>query len=74
MWSNSCIVWIIGRWFKMHWIYSLNCFLRLNNLIWREIRSRLKDKSKIGLNENLGFHSNLMKNISQYLFTMGIVF
>ena len=71
---NSCIVWIIGRWFKINWIYSLNWSLGLNNLIWRKIRSRLKTKSKIGLNENLSFHSNLMKNISQHVFTMEIVF
>ena len=53
--SNSCIVWVIGRWFKMSWIYSLNWSLGLNNLIWREIRSRLKAKSKIGLYENFRF-------------------
>ena len=72
--SNSCIVWIIGRWIKMNWMYSLNWSLGLNNLIWREIRSRFKAKSKIVLDENLGFQSNLMKNRSQYLFTIGIVF
>ena len=48
----------------MNWIYDLNWSLRLNNLIWREIRSRPKAKSKIGLNENLDFQSNLMKNRS----------
>ena len=46
----------------MNWIYYLNWSLRLNNIIWREIRSKLKAKSKIGLNENLDFQSNLMKN------------
>ena len=71
---NSCIVWIIGRWFKMNWIYNLNWSLGLNNLIWREIRFRLKGKSKIDLDKNLGFQSNLMKNKSQHLFTMEIVF
>ena len=71
---NSCIVWIIGRWFKMNWIYSLNWSLGLNNLIWRKIRSRPKVKSKIGLDENLHFQSNLMKNKFQHLFTMEIVF
>ena len=64
---NSCVVWIIGRWFKMNWIYSLNRSLGLNNLIWREIRSRPKAISKIDLDENLNFQSNLMKNRSQYL-------
>ena len=64
---NSCVVWIIGRWFKMNWIYSLNWSLGLNNLIWREIRSRPKAISKIDLDENLNFQSNLMKNRSQYL-------
>ena len=53
--SNSCIVWVIGRWFKMSWIYSLNWSFGLNNLIWREIRSRLKAKSKIGFDENFRF-------------------
>ena len=71
---NSCIVWIIRRWFKMNWIYSFNCYLGLNNLIWRQIRSRLKVTSKIGLDENLGFQSNLMKIRSQHLFTMETVF
>ena len=45
----------------MNWIYDLNWSLGLNDLIWREIRSRPKAKSKIGLNENSGFQSNLMK-------------
>ena len=72
--SNSCIIWIIGRWFKINWIYSLNWSLGLNNLIWREIRFILKAKSKINLDENLGFQSNLMKSRSQQLFTMEIVF
>ena len=58
----------------MNWIYDLNWSLGLNDLIWREIRSRPKDKSKIGLDENLGFQSNLMKIRSQHLFTMEIVF
>ena len=52
---NSCIVWIIERWFEMNWIYSLNWSLGLNNQIWREIRSRLKTKSKIGFDENFRF-------------------
>ena len=39
----------------MNWIYDLNWSIRLNDLIWREIRSRSKTKSKIGLDENLGF-------------------
>ena len=72
--SNICIVWVTGRWFKMNWIYSLNWSFGLNNLIWRKIRSGLKTKSKISLNENLGFQSNLMKNKSQHLFTIEIVF
>ena len=72
--SNNCFVWSIEIWFKMNWIYSLNRSLGLNKLIWREIRSKLKAKSKIGLDENLGFHYNLMKNRSQHLFTMEIVF
>ena len=72
--SHSCNVWIIGRWFYMNAIYSLNWSLRLNNLIWREIRSKLKAKFKIGLDENLGFESNLMKNRSLHLFTMEICF
>ena len=59
--SNSCIVWIIGSWFKMNWIYDLNWSLGLNDLIWREIRSRSKAKSKFGLDENLSFQSNLIK-------------
>ena len=58
----------------MNWIYDLNWSLRLNNLIWREIRSKLKATSKIGLNDNLGFQSNLMKIISQHLFTMKFFF
>ena len=36
--------------------------------------SRLKTKSKIGLDKNLGFQFNLMKNRSQHLFTIEIVF
>ena len=56
----------------MNWIYSLKWSLGLNNLIWGEIRSRLKAKFKISLDENLGFQSNLMKNRSQHLFTMEI--
>ena len=39
---NNCIMWIIGRWFKINWIYGLNWYFGLNNLIWREIRSNLK--------------------------------
>ena len=58
----------------MNWIYDLNWSLWFNDLIWREIRSRPKDKSKIDLHENLGFQSNLMKIISQHLFTKEIVF
>ena len=72
--SNNRIVWIIGRWFKMNWIYSLNRSLGLNNLIWKEIRSKLKAKSKISLDKNLGFQSNLIKNRSQHLFIIEIVF
>ena len=45
----------------MNWIYDLDWSLGLNYLIWREIRSRSKAKSKIGFDENLGFQSNLMK-------------
>ena len=45
----------------MNWIYDLNWSLGLNDLIWREIRSRPKAKSKISLDKNLGFQSNLMK-------------
>ena len=45
----------------MNWIYDSNWSLGLDYLIWREIRSRPKAKSKIGLDENLGFQSNLMK-------------
>ena len=45
----------------MNWIYGLNWSIGLNDLIWRWIRSRSKAKSKIGLDENLGFQSNLMK-------------
>ena len=56
----------------MNWIYDLNWSIRLNDLIWREIRSRPKAKSKICLDENLGFQSNLMKIRSQHLFTMEI--
>ena len=58
---NSCIMWTIGRWFKMNWIYGWNWSFGLNNLIWREIKFKAKAKSKIGLDENLGFLSNLMK-------------
>ena len=53
----------------MNWIYDLDWSLGLNDLIWREIRS----KSKIDLDEKLGFQSNLMKIGSQHLFTMEIV-
>ena len=56
----------------MNWIYDLNWSLRLDYLIWREIRSRSKAKSKIGFDENLGFQSNLMKIRSQHLFTIEI--
>ena len=56
----------------MTWIYDSNWSLRLDYLIWREIRSRPKAKSKISLDENLGFQSNLMKIRSQHLFTMEI--
>ena len=56
----------------MSWIYDSNWSLGLDYLIWREIRSRPKDKSKIGLDENLGFHSNLIKIRSQHLFIMEI--
>ena len=55
------------RWIE---IYDLNWSLGLNNLIWREIKAT----SKICLDENLGFQSNLMKIRSQHLFTMEIVF
>ena len=48
---------------------DLNWSLGLDDLIWREIRSRPKTKSKIDLDENLGFQSNLMKIRSQHLFT-----
>ena len=58
----------------MSWIYDLNWSLGLNDLIWREIRSRPKTKSKIGWDENWGFQFNLMKIRSQYLFTMEIDF
>ena len=58
----------------MNWVYDLNRSLGLNDLIWREIRFRPKVKSKIDLDENLGFRSNLMKIRSQHLFTMEIVF
>ena len=59
----------------MNRIYDLNWSLGLDYLIWREIRSKSKAKSKIGLDENLGFQSNLMKIISQkHLFTMKIAF
>ena len=72
--SNSCIMWIIRRWFKMNWICGLIWSFGLDNLIWREIRSRPKAKSKIGLDDNLDFQFNLMKNRSEYLFTIEIVF
>ena len=58
----------------MNWIYDLNWSLGLDYLIWREIRSRPKTKSKIGLDENLGFQFNLMKIRSQHLFTKKFVF
>ena len=58
----------------MNWIYGLNWSFELDYLIWREIRSRPKTKSKIGLDENLGFQSNLMKIRSQHLFTIEIAF
>ena len=58
----------------MNWIYDSNWSLGLDYLIWREIRSRPKVKSKIGLDENLGFQSNLMKIRSQHLFAMEIAF
>ena len=48
--------------------------LGLNDIIWREIRPKPKAKSKIGLDENLGFQYNLMKIRSQHLYTMEIVF
>ena len=54
----------------MNWIYDLNWSLGLNDLIWRENRS----KSNIDLDENLGFQSNLMKIRSQHLFTIEIAF
>ena len=56
----------------MNWIYDLNWSLGLDYLIWREIRSIPKAKSKIDLDENLGFQSNLMKIRSQHLFTIEI--
>ena len=58
----------------MNWIYDLNWSLGLNNLVWKEIRSKPKAKSKIGLDENLGFQFILMKIRSQHLFTMEIIF
>ena len=58
----------------MNWIYDSNWSLRLDYLIWREIRFRPKAKLKIDLDENLGFQSNLMKIRSQHLFTMEIAF
>ena len=58
----------------MNWVYDLNRSLGLNDLIWREIRFRPKVKSKIDLDENLGFQSKLMKIRSQHLFTMEISF
>ena len=45
----------------MNWIYDLDWYLGLNDIIWREIRFRSKTESKIGFDENLGFQSNLMK-------------
>ena len=45
----------------MNWIYDLNWSPGLNELIWGEIRSKSKAKSKISLDEKLGFQSNLMK-------------
>ena len=58
----------------MNWMYDLNWFFGLNDLIWKEVINKPKTKSKIGLDENLGFQSNLMKIRSQHLFTMEIVF
>ena len=58
----------------MNWIYDLNWSPGLNDLIWGEIRFRSKAKSKINLDENLGFQSNLMKIRSQHLFIMEFVF
>ena len=58
----------------MNWIHDSNWSLALDYLIWKEIRFRPKAKSKIGLDENLGFQSNLMKIRSQYLFTKKFVF
>ena len=58
----------------MNWMYDLNWFFGLNDLIWKEVIYKPKTKSKIGLDENLGFQSNLMKIRSQHLFTMEIVF
>ena len=58
----------------MNWIYDLDWYLGLNDIIWREIRSKPKAKSKVGLDENLDFQSYLMKNRSQHLFTVDIVF
>ena len=52
----------------------MNWSLGLNDLIWKEVIYKPKTKSKIGLDENLGFQSNLMKIRSQHLFTMEIVF
>ena len=56
----------------MNWIYDSNWSLGLDYLIWREIRSRPKVKSKIGLDDNSGFQSSLMKIRSQHIFTMEI--
>ena len=58
----------------MNWMYDSNWSLGLDYLIWREIRSRPKAKSKIGLDENLRFQPNLMKIRSHHLFTMEISF
>ena len=58
----------------MNWIYGLNWSIGLNDLMWREIKSRPKAKSKIGLDKNLDFQSNLMKVRSKHLFTREIVF
>ena len=58
----------------MNWIDDLNWSLGLDDLIWREIRSKPKARSKISLDKNLGFQSNLMKIRSQHLCTMEIAF
>ena len=59
---------------NLRWIeYMIRIdLLGLDYLIWREIRSKHKAKSIIGLDESLGFQSNLMKIRSQHLFTMEI--